>query len=51
VSGSTGRLAACRQQLLPKERILITVAALTAGGNADQLTFHLLPDAASRRPS
>jgi hypothetical protein len=36
---------------LPKERSLITVAALTAGGNAKQLTFHLQPDAASRGPS
>jgi 4-carboxymuconolactone decarboxylase len=30
-----------RPQLSPKERSLITVAALTAGGNAEQLTFHL----------
>jgi 4-carboxymuconolactone decarboxylase len=30
-----------RPQLSPKERSLVTVAALTAGGNAEQLTFHL----------
>jgi 4-carboxymuconolactone decarboxylase len=30
-----------RPQLSRKERSLITVAALTAGGNAEQLTFHL----------
>ena len=30
-----------RPQLSSKERSLITVAALTAGGNAAQLTFHL----------
>ena len=30
-----------RPQLSPKERSLITVAALTAGGNAEQLTYHL----------
>lgn len=30
-----------RPQLSPKERSLITVAALTAGGNAEQLTHHL----------
>jgi len=30
-----------RTQLSPKERSLVTVAALTAGGNAEQLTFHL----------
>ncbi len=30
-----------RPQLSPKERSLITVAALTAGGNPDQLTYHL----------
>jgi 4-carboxymuconolactone decarboxylase len=30
-----------REQLSPKERSLITVAALTAGGNTDQLVFHL----------
>jgi 4-carboxymuconolactone decarboxylase len=29
-----------RPQLSPKERSLITVAALTAGGNAEQLTNH-----------
>jgi 4-carboxymuconolactone decarboxylase len=28
-------------QLSPKERSLITVAALTAGGNAEQLAYHL----------
>ena len=28
-------------QLTPRDRSLITVAALTAGGNAEQLTFHL----------
>ena len=30
-----------RPQLSPRERSLITVAALTAGGDAGQLTFHL----------
>lgn len=30
-----------RLELSPKERSLITVAALTAGGNTEQLTFHL----------
>jgi 4-carboxymuconolactone decarboxylase len=30
-----------RPQLSPKERSLITVAALTAGGNAEQLNYHL----------
>lgn len=30
-----------RPQLSPKERSLITVAALTASGNAEQLTYHL----------
>ncbi len=30
-----------RPQLSPRERSLITVAALTAGGDAEQLTFHL----------
>ena len=30
-----------RPQLTPRDRSLITVAALTAGGNAEQLTFHL----------
>ena len=30
-----------RAQLSPKERSLITVAALTAGGNTEQLTYHL----------
>ena len=30
-----------RPQLSPRDRSLITVAALTAGGNAGQLTFHL----------
>ena len=30
-----------RPELTPKERSLITVAALTAGGNTEQLTFHL----------
>ena len=30
-----------RRQLSPKERSLITVAALTTGGNTEQLTFHL----------
>jgi 4-carboxymuconolactone decarboxylase len=30
-----------RPQLSPKERSLITVAALTTGGNTEQLTFHL----------
>jgi 4-carboxymuconolactone decarboxylase len=28
-------------ELSPRERSLITVAALTAGGNTEQLTFHL----------
>ena len=30
-----------RPQLSPKERSLVTVAALTTGGNSDQLVFHL----------
>ena len=30
-----------RPALSPRDRSLITVAALTAGGNAEQLTFHL----------
>jgi 4-carboxymuconolactone decarboxylase len=30
-----------RPQLSAKERSLVTVAALTAGGNAEQLSFHL----------
>jgi 4-carboxymuconolactone decarboxylase len=30
-----------RPQLSAKERSLITVAALTAGGNTEQLTYHL----------
>jgi len=30
-----------RPELSPRERSLITVAALTAGGNTEQLTFHL----------
>ena len=30
-----------RPQLSPRDRSLVTVAALTAGGNAEQLTFHL----------
>jgi 4-carboxymuconolactone decarboxylase len=30
-----------RPQLSPKERSLITVAALTAGGSSEQLTYHL----------
>ena len=30
-----------RPELSPKQRSLITVAALTAGGNTEQLTFHL----------
>jgi 4-carboxymuconolactone decarboxylase len=30
-----------RTQLSPKERSLVTVAALTATGNTDQLVFHL----------
>jgi 4-carboxymuconolactone decarboxylase len=29
------------QQLSPRERSLITVAALTTGGNTEQLTYHL----------
>jgi 4-carboxymuconolactone decarboxylase len=30
-----------RPQLSPRDRSLITVAALLTGGNAEQLTFHL----------
>jgi 4-carboxymuconolactone decarboxylase len=30
-----------RPGLTPRERSLLTVAALTTGGNAEQLTFHL----------
>jgi 4-carboxymuconolactone decarboxylase len=30
-----------RPELPPRDRSLITVAALTAGGNAEQLAFHL----------
>ena len=30
-----------RPGLSPKERSLVTVAALTTGGDAEQLTFHL----------
>jgi 4-carboxymuconolactone decarboxylase len=30
-----------RQELSPKERSLVTVAALTTGGNTDQLVYHL----------
>ena len=30
-----------RPHLSPKERSLVTVAALTTGGNTEQLTFHL----------
>jgi 4-carboxymuconolactone decarboxylase len=30
-----------RPQLSTRDRSLVTVAALTAGGNAEQLTFHL----------
>jgi 4-carboxymuconolactone decarboxylase len=30
-----------RPQLSPRDRSLITVAALITGGNAEQLTFHL----------
>jgi 4-carboxymuconolactone decarboxylase len=30
-----------RPQLSRRDRSLVTVAALTAGGNAEQLTFHL----------
>ena len=30
-----------RQELSPKERSLVTVAALTAAGNTEQLAFHL----------
>jgi 4-carboxymuconolactone decarboxylase len=30
-----------RPQLSPKERSLITVAALTTGGSSEQLTYHL----------
>jgi 4-carboxymuconolactone decarboxylase len=30
-----------RSELSPRDRSLITVAALTAGGNAEQLTYHV----------
>jgi len=30
-----------RPQLSPRERSLLTVAALTTGGNTEQLTYHL----------
>jgi 4-carboxymuconolactone decarboxylase len=30
-----------RPELSPRDRSLVTVAALTAGGNTGQLTFHL----------
>ena len=30
-----------RPELSPRDRSLVTVAALTAGGNAEQLTYHL----------
>jgi 4-carboxymuconolactone decarboxylase len=30
-----------RQELSPRDRSLVTVAALTAAGNAEQLTYHL----------
>jgi len=30
-----------RTELTPKERSLITVAALTTGGNTEQLSYHL----------
>ena len=30
-----------RPQLSPKERSLVTIAALTTGGNTEQLVFHL----------
>lgn len=30
-----------RKELSPRDRSLITVAALVAGGNTEQLTFHL----------
>jgi 4-carboxymuconolactone decarboxylase len=30
-----------RPDLSPRDRSLVTVAALTAGGNAEQLTYHL----------
>ena len=30
-----------RPQLSPRDRSLVTVAALTAGGNTEQLTYHL----------
>ena len=30
-----------RKELSPRDRSLITVAALIAGGNSEQLTFHL----------
>ena len=30
-----------RPQLSPRDRSLVTVAALTTGGNSEQLTYHL----------
>ena len=30
-----------RAELAPRDRSLVTVAALTTGGNVEQLTFHL----------
>lgn len=30
-----------RTELSPRDRSLVTVAALTAGGNAEQLTYHV----------
>jgi 4-carboxymuconolactone decarboxylase len=30
-----------RRELSPRDRSLVTVAALTAAGNSDQLTYHL----------
>jgi len=30
-----------RPELSPRDRSLVTIAALTAGGNAEQLPFHL----------
>ena len=43
-----------RPELSPRDRSLVTVAALTASGNIEQLAFHLAPGQArtgSPRPS
>jgi alkylhydroperoxidase/carboxymuconolactone decarboxylase family protein YurZ len=40
-----------RPELSPRDRSLVTVAALTAGGDAEQLTYHLgLAPALTARP-